>query len=169
MSDRDPPPTEFSSEVFRKPGDESETRTDAAISKLLGLGLRPSDQPFDFLIERLCAPDGPAWLSSRVDAVFEEPSGWFADHVVSGGVSLADLESLKQSAKSLYHRASSKGTSLLALAGYFLAVAAALVHHGSYISGRDRTEVRTAFLDLADVLPEPWKPVLTAAAEQSEA
>ena len=45
---------------------------------------------------------------------------------------------------------------LLGLAGYFLAIAAARVHHAASICSRSDAEVDDVLRDLVPALPDPW-------------
>jgi hypothetical protein len=68
---------------------------------------------------------------------------------------LNQLIGLKEAAKS-QAKDSDRNLRLSARAGYDLAIAAALAHHGRIITGQKRSDLILALTDLSDALPEPW-------------
>jgi hypothetical protein len=58
--------------------------------------------------------------------------------------------------------------SLVRQAGYFTAIAAALVHHGQRICGRPMEELTPILLDLASAAPQPWSDLYCRASKAGE-
>lgn len=125
---------------------------------LLRLGLRP-ERPIEALVERLEQDDGTSWL---VEAIASHGLTLTHDHVLSGAA-LSELEALKESAKRRNSVQATLETQHQALAGYFLAAAAALAHHRTRISSATPAELHEAFLELAAVAPPAWRDLLTTA------
>lgn len=138
-------------------------------SHLLELGLSGPKRPIDRLIDRLSQPDAFLWLEKNL---LSGPAGAFGDplvYLVEGKATLDQLIAIKQTSKSLLGASPGDEANLTALAGYFFAVAAALVHHQTVICSRPRDEMTTALLDLAAVAAEPWATLLSDASDhQSE-
>ncbi len=133
-------------------------------SRLLALGLSGPKRPVDGLIDRLCRPDAPQWLDEKLTS---GPAGAFGDpvvYMVEGEATLDQLIAVKQTSKSLLGAGKEEEPKLTALASYFFAIAAALVHHRTVICSRSRHEVDAALLDLAAVAAEPWATLLSDAA-----
>jgi len=75
------------------------------------------------------------------------------------------FEVIKDYSKKIYQTTVSKGESSIAAAIYYAAIAAALVHHDTKISGHPWQTLKTAFEDL---LAKPWMtPPLTGLLERA--
>lgn len=140
--------------------------------RLLQMGMVRPFRPVDTLIERLGAPGGAEWFRKALDgAPFTTPFAGNADLALSGGypllsgrVMLNQLIGLKEAAKS-QARDNDRDLRLTARAGYDLAIAAALAHHGRIITGQKRSDLMLTLTDLADALPEPWAGLVHKACE----
>lgn len=127
-----------------------------AVTQLLRVGLSAPRRPLDALVERLERPDGASWFTS---ALARSPVGASEDPattVLDGGASAPELTAAKERAKTAYGVAADEDGRLVALLGYFLAIAAALVHHGAHITSQPRDGLNEQLADLSTALPAPW-------------
>ncbi len=125
-------------------------------TRLLRLGLSEHHRPIDELLDRLLQKDGGKWLEVALKG---GPTGSFGSpiaFVFEGKATLDQLIAIKQTSKSLLHAEPNLNGRLTALASYFFAVAAALLHHHTNISSRTRDELDSVLLELAAVCPPPW-------------
>lgn len=137
--------------------------TDRQASSLLREGIAGPVRPVDDLILRLERTDGERWLVgaiARLNSWVDFP----VEDAVSGRMSLAQAESLKDVTKRRMTAESSSDGRLAGLLGYFIALGGALAHHGKLIASRSREEVDNALVDLAEACPEPWRSMLHDAA-----
>jgi len=138
----------------------------ATVSRLLGMGMSEPRRPVDDLIERLGRRDGARWFRALLAAGPLGSGGADPERLlVEGKASLEIMRSLKESAKALFReRRDDPEARLGSIAAYFLCVAAALVHHGTLICGRDRREVEEVLIDLGVAVPGGWGALLARAA-----
>jgi len=122
-------------------------------SRLLRLGLEPErsagrpPEPLDRFAEILAAP--PAPLPGPATLLVGE-----------GTAPLALLRTLKTAAQERFAPDCAAAERLAAGVWYYLAVAAARVHHGVLITSRPVAEVEVALAGLARRVPEPWRGLL---------
>ena len=137
--------------------------TELDASRLLQLGLSGPRRPVDGLVERLSQLDGHRWLESALSrgpaCTFEDPES----ALIHGGATLDQLKEMKEDCKSLMKQSRDQETRLIALAGYFLAIAAAMAHYENCICSREREELDPILLDLASVAPGDWSNLLSRA------
>ncbi len=139
--------------------------SDAA--QLLSMGLNDPRRPVDDLIERLAAADGHAWLTrvvGRHAALVQS-----IDRAAARRPSLESLVALKEQEKEHLAEAATVDEALAALAAYCVCVASALALHGVLISSQARDDWDTLLVDLAEVMPAPWREVLIEAASRENA
>ncbi len=133
-------------------------------SRLFQIGLCGPRRPVDALIDRLSQLDGHHWLDSALStgtaSMFEDPE----NALIRGSATLDQLKRMKEEGKSVIKRSRDRETRLNALASYFLAIAAAMVHHRNLICSRRRDELNPVLLDLASVAPGKWSDLLSQAA-----
>lgn len=134
------------------------------VTRLLQLGLAGPRRPVDALVDRLSMPDGASWFTQSLQRHPLKNIGDAEATLVHGRADLVALERLKEASKRLLHDAINENDRLTGLAGYFLAVAAALRHHNRIICSRSAEELHSVMLDLAAVAPAPWSDLLSAAA-----
>jgi len=130
---------------------------------MLSMGLVGKHRPLDDLIDRISRPDGQVWLQSLLRQ-YDRTMPMSMQSMLDGSASLDQLKRTKDISKSLIADSATREMALGALAVYCLTVAAALVHHGQLISTQPREEWDTLFVDLADVMPVPWRDLLMQAA-----
>lgn len=135
-------------------------------ARLLELGLSGPRKPADDLLERLERKEGRRWFSDRVLAGISEGGFENPDRLAPGEATLEELIALKDWSKGEVS-GSSGDRRLAGLAGYFLAVAAALVHYQKLICGRTRGELDPVLFDLATAVPSPWDDLFVKAARSS--
>lgn len=121
---------------------------------LMRLGLSNASRPVDQLVELLERLDPASWLANTLGGL---DSLRDAAPFPGSGHPLEQLQALKEESKR-------SG----ATAGYFVAVAAALVEHGERISSAPPAELRATFLDLASVTTDEWQEFWTGAARTLE-
>jgi len=127
------------------------------------MGLVGKHRPLDDLVDRIGQPDGRAWLQTALRR-HEKSLPTSMQSLLDGAAPLAQMQRAKELSKSMIAGAENRELSLAALSVYCLAVAAALVHHGRLISSQSRDEWDILFVDLADVMPVPWRDLLMQAA-----
>lgn len=132
------------------------------VGRLLRMGMRSPSRPSDKLIDRLAAADAHDWLAQALAS--DRIAGAKADTIASGAWSIVDLDALKNRSKALTLSESDPNSRLAALAGYYLAIAAAIVHHQRLISSQPKAELASLFADLGATAPEPWATLLGKAA-----
>jgi hypothetical protein len=144
--------------------EEDPPPTSRELARLLPLALAEAAAPVEELARRLEMPDGAAWLEA---ALATGPWGArepLAPRLAGGAASLDELTALKSRANERVRKPASLDDALRALAVYFLAVAAAQVHHAQRITSQPRAEVDRALLRLAAAAPPPWAELLRRAA-----
>jgi hypothetical protein len=149
------------SEIPTRPKGEIDPTT---ASRLLALGRKGGSDQVEAVIRRMMEPDGRRWFASIFASGAIDVPGDPESFFLRAQAPLPALVRVKEACKELYTKAPGEEEKLLATIGYFLAVAAALVHHGVSISSRPRSEVDPILLDLACALPEPWVDLLAEAA-----
>ena len=123
-------------------------------AKLLELGRIPPRRPVDLLLEDL-ATHGPGRLEELLDSgPTRRLLGRPLQALAGGGASLAELAEAKNRCKATPQRGMRER--LEHLAGYFTAVAAALVHHRTRITTRTREDLEPVLLDLPASTVSPW-------------
>ena len=129
-------------------------------AKLLELGRTPPRRPLDLLLEDLAA-HGPDRFGALLASGPAGAQGLAPETLAAGRATLAELVELKRRCK-----AASGGDlrkHLERLAGYFTAVAAALVHHRMRITGRSGEELEPVLLDLAAATEGHWSELFARA------
>lgn len=133
-------------------------------TRLLKLGISGPKRRVDPLIDRLRSSAGKAWFAG----IFKKaPFATLADPVdrlAEGRATLDEIVAFKDAAKHAVTKATGSDTELAGVAAYYMAIAAALAHHGSLISSVNRPELDAVLLDLAEVLPSPWSELASRAA-----
>ncbi len=132
------------------------------VGRLLRMGMRAPARPSDKLIDRLAAADAHDWLAQSLAS--DRIAGAASHSIASGGWSISDLDALKNRCKALTLSEADAAARLGALAGYYLAIAAAIVHHQRLISSQPKAELASLFADLGSAAPEPWATLLGKAA-----
>ena len=127
-----------------------------SVQQLLRVGLSEPRRPIDSLTERLDQSDGAAWLES---ALTRGPIGGVGDAtalIIEGGATVEDLMAIKERSKLGYASAGNEDERRIVLLAYFLAVAAALLHHDRLITSQPRESVNEMLIDLGGSLPATW-------------
>ena len=137
------------------------------LSRFLLLGLRGEERPLDRLIERLSRADGESWFRNALESIPDVKGRSPVEQLAEGWASVQELCAIKDRCKHLRARSSGEEDILVSMLGYFLAVAAALVHHATVISGRSGKDLEPLLLDLATTVPEPWSDLLARAAVEA--
>jgi hypothetical protein len=123
-----------------------------------------ADTPASELQRRLTQPDGSPWLA----ATLRKPPFSLLDDaraaLVDGRASLAEITQWRLQCKQIVGQAAAREVFLAGVAGYFFALAAALLHHRRYLSSQPLAELREILIDLATVVDEPWSSFLSRAA-----
>ena len=158
MSESTPPPS----------GPMSHSTPDRdATSRLLDLCLPEERRPVDDLIDRLRAPDGASWIGAAIATLArdDEPVD---ESIVEVPRDMPRLVAIKNTGSRLAGNRVDPEVRMTGIAIYFIAVAAALVHHRELISSRDREEIDGILVDLGDAMPEPWGDLMSRAAMAGE-
>lgn len=138
--------------------------TGERLSRLLALGIRGPGRPLDALLSRLSEPDASDWLRAAIETGPLGTLGPRAEGLYEGRATVEELAAVKEECKALLRASDCEESRLVSMLSYFLAVAAALVHHDTLISSRSRLELEPLLLDLAEVAPSPWPELLARAA-----
>ncbi len=138
--------------------------TTAQTAHFLSLGKTSGQRRVDELIARLNRLDGAAWvarhLPSCLDTTSEPPQTLF----LIPNVDMATLDEMKSRSKTLFSEALHPDDRCAGMAGYFMAIAAALRWHGRMITDRSIEGLRDDLLDLAVVAPPPYDELFSQAA-----
>lgn len=134
-----------------------------AAARLLREGIGAPPRPVDDLIDRLLEPSGAEWLPAALASGPMRGMGEPALLLAGAGATLEQLEAIRRQSAAQVKSGPSEAR-LEGLAGYFLAVAAALRQHGTLITRRDRAEVNAVLLELAAAAPPPYCDLLREAA-----
>jgi hypothetical protein len=139
-------------------------------SALLRAGRKGPMRPADELAARLEKADSNQWLQIALhSAVPGIDAGASVEDMLCGGkADPSQLATLKDHGKRLLKNAMTDNERVTGLAAYFLAIAAALQHHGTLVGARNesgpREELQDVLLDLAASAQEPWSTMLGEAA-----
>lgn len=126
------------------------------VAATLGEFLSDARRPVDDLLARLRREADGDWLASGLERRYGSDGARFEDVVIGGSATADDLRSLKQAAKDGFDTAPRSGDRSLAVAAYFLAIAAALAHHRELITSQGRETIDPELDALAGWLPERW-------------
>ena len=139
---------------------------DEACARMLQLGL--SERPVDALLQRLDRSADSAWLDRGIEAVLAR-AGTGREAMLAGKAAVAELRTLKDAAKAQFESAPEGDGGgeerLAALAVYLFTIAAAYLHHRTWISGMPRFEVAFHLSEVAEAVAEPWRSFLVRACE----
>lgn len=136
------------------------------LTRLLRLGRNAAREPVEDLAARLRRPDGAAWIHSVDQSGSLGPPGLLAQVLAGGGPGLKALRDLKGRGGELLQNRHDEEALLRGLLGYFLAIAAGLVHHDTLLTRQEPGRVRPLLRLLAGAAPPPWGPHFAAAGER---
>jgi hypothetical protein len=149
-----------------EPSDEPiATPSGAHLSRLLRLGFSSERDLVDDLVERLRGPGGAAWFSEALRSGRLGPAAEIEAIIAEGGVPRDALRALKDRGNALLGRPPDEESLHCGMAGYFLAIAAGLAHHGELLTRQPREKVDPILRKLAAAAPEPWAGVFRRGAE----
>ena len=134
------------------------------LERMLALALEHGARPAERLTERLECPDGTEWFEKVVLPRLVRSNRSAADVLLAKAPDLGELIELESWCKRLAaHK--TRDSELASMCGYLLCVAAAARSEPDEpISSRPPEELARACLDLATVLPDPWRELLAAGA-----
>jgi len=130
------------------------------------MGLSRGYEPIDELLARLRSAQGPAWLEGELRGGRLAPPELFEKLRVGSEVPIEGLERLKERGNELLKAPSDRDALLAGMAGYFLAVAAALATRGTLITSQNPERLAPILRRLSEAAPEPWKGIFAAAANR---
>mgnify|MGYP001252750101 CR=1 FL=1 len=134
--------------------------TEERASTLLRMGLHGPRNAADDLVDELEQCDGARWLESQFRrAPFAELPRVSAA-LLNGEAGVDAMKALKERAKEIVKKPASREAYLAGLAAYYLAIAAALVHHRTRITRQSAHELEHVLQELAAVTPLPWSELL---------
>lgn len=148
--------------------DEPEPDCDSVLSdeqatRLLSIGVRGPHRPVDELIECLGRDAGHAWFERVIETFLRQAAARPAEALLDGSITIDELQRAKSAAKRGMQQAIGPEEAAGATALYFCAVAAALAHHGERITSRPDEDLLPALADLAEAVPDRWRPVFERA------
>jgi hypothetical protein len=129
-------------------------------NRLLGVGLGGDTRPIDELIAYLSSGIAARWLELALDHGPMKDFGSAREWLFDGRASATQMRAVKDQSKRLLKKAVAPQERLAAMAGYFIAIAASVVHHRIVPSDRPLGDIREVLIDLATALPEPWSEML---------
>lgn len=133
-------------------------------SLFLRLGMSAPRRPVDDLIDRLKKGDGASWLPVALENGPMRGMGSPVEMLVQGKATAQQCGVIKDHSKVFVRKAVDTDARVAGIAGYFLAIAAGLKHHGLLITTRERAGLRDILLDLAEALPKPYSELVSQAA-----
>lgn len=133
-------------------------------AQLLHAGLSQAMRPIDMLVDRLSDEDGAAWLEQSLRAILTDSE---LRLLQDNGVTIAEIAAIKLRAKQRAAGAPNHQEHLAAIACYCLAVARGLLSCDQLLSSRSGEEWAELFAGLAGDLPEPWRDMVSRAAERA--
>jgi hypothetical protein len=133
-------------------------------SLFLRLGMSAPRRPVDDLIDRLRKPDGGRWLARALEDGPMRGMGSPTDLLVNGKATVQECMLIKDHSKVFVRKATESDAKMAGIAGYFLAIAAGLRHHGVLLTTRERAGLRDILLDLSEALAEPYRDLVSHAA-----
>ena len=137
----------------------------AKAGDLLQLVLARSRNVAEELVLVLSGAEGGPRFGALLDHAWAGRAGAPEEKLAAGGATLDELRELKAAAKALFWKGSDRDERVAAALAYFLALAAALAHHGALITGEDREDLARVFTDLAALSPAPWPDLFVRALE----
>lgn len=137
---------------------------DALAGSLLHLALSEST-PVEELVTQLADGKGESWFNARVEARLGLPLESPEAGLIEGTSSVDELSALKALCEESFDKAKDSQERAAATLSYCLVIAAALIHHGTIITSRNRLELEAVFKELAPVTPLPWREVFARAAQ----
>lgn len=133
-------------------------------SVLLRLGLPSPRNAADDLVDRLEAHGGAEW--ARAVMAREPFTGAGLDIAsIVGGIPLTTLVLLKDRGKDMVKSPIDRDGYLAGLAGYYLAIAAAICHHHSIITRTPKADLSQILIEIASVAPPDWSRLFVTAAK----
>ncbi len=144
-------------------GGELEGISSLHVSRLLELGFSRERQPIDGLLARLRGPRGAAWLRATLQGGRLGPSADLDAITSPQGVSISLLRALKDRANVLLKDPAKRENLHAGMAGYFLAIAAAIAQHGELLTQQPCEKIAPILRKLSTVVPEPWGPIFRCA------
>jgi|GEM_PF-1216227 len=137
--------------------------TEPQAKRLLAMALTKR-RPVDRLIDRIAASDGHGWMRTALALPTFTRAGDLASALVQGGWTTERMNQFKNECKQLTGASQDERSRLAGMLGYYLTVAAALVHTGRNLSSQPKIELEAVLLDLAEAAPQPWSDLLARAA-----
>jgi len=137
--------------------------SDEQATRLLSIGVRGTRRPVDELIECLGREAGQSWFERVIETFLRQAAARPAEALLDGSISIDELRRAKSAAKRGMQQAIGPEEAAGATALYFCAVAAALAHHEHRITSRSDEDLLPALADLADAVPERWRPMFEQA------
>jgi hypothetical protein len=136
------------------------------LTRMLNLGITEKRRPIDELLDRLDEDDGPDWFENFIKAGPIASEGPATELLANGTASLDQMKSINKAGRALLKSASHREDRMAALIAYFMSIAAAVVHHETLITSRERKELDPLFFDLSASVPDPWAAFLASAVEK---
>lgn len=133
------------------------------LTRLLALGLAREVEPIDALILRLEEPRGLTWLELVHQGGMMAPVGFFEKLGKDGEASLPELKGLKDRGNKLLKDPTNHEAFLAGMWGYFLAIAAAMALHHTWITGQEPERLAPILGKLEAASPEPWRQLFARA------
>ena len=129
------------------------------MSRLMKLGMGGAS-PVDELLD-----EAPAQLAGHVAHMLTRGplKESEQDQLVAGGLPVERIKALREHGKRVLSNARRRGEREQATLAYLLAVASALVHHGTLISSQSAEELEQPLLALSELLPNPWNNLMLRA------
>ncbi len=136
------------------------------VERLFQMGITTPQRPIDHLVQRLSGPGSGTWLGEALRLPQVGCKGDPETGLARGKLNIREIDDLKERCKLAALTNGDPHIRLASTAGYYIAIAAAAVHHHRLISSQPRDELSSMLLDLGSVASEPWATLLGQAALQ---
>lgn len=155
-------PSSVSPAATEKYDDISQQRA----SSMLRLSLHGPRNAADDLVEHLESHDAITWLNGLWSFPPLSTSTFTSEALLAGHASLPALSTLKDKGKEMVKRPLDRVGYMTGLTVYYIAIAAALSHHGASITRTPRDELKQILIEIASVCPAKWRELFEHAASR---
>ncbi len=136
------------------------------LSSVLGGERRAQKHPAEALLEELRRPHAPEWFGKVFAASLGMEPARAEELLLRGAADLETLVAMKDAGKRARPPADGSDAPAIPTLAYFLAHAAALAHHKTFIGKEEKRRYLAVLQELADVVPSPWAELFSKARDE---
>jgi len=133
---------------------------------MLRLSLHGPRNAADDLVEHLETHDAITWLNGIWALPPLSKLTLNSEGLLAGKASLAALNTIKDQGKEMVKHPLDRAGYMTGLTVYYMAIAAALSHHGVSITRTPREELKQILIEIASVCPAKWRELFEQAASR---